>query len=88
MVLFISQAANNGTTASLLIGEAARNIGRSAGRNSNGWRLPVPGSLFGGQLRKTSARVWPTQHVTDAKLLHSAQTPRLCEDVPVRLYCG
>jgi len=41
-----------------------------------------------GLLQKPSPRVGPTTHVREAKALHSASTPRLCHDVPIRLYQG
>lgn len=39
-------------------------------------------------LQKPSPRVGPTSHVLDAKKLHSFTTPRLCDNMPVRLYQG
>jgi hypothetical protein len=49
---------------------------------------PFTGAVSGGHLRKPSPMVGPSHHVVEAMKLHAATTPRLCENVPTRLYQG
>ena len=49
---------------------------------------PYTGAVSGGYLRKPSPRVGPSHHVLEARNLHAATTPTLCENVPIRLYQG
>ena len=51
-------------------------------------RTPRVGKLVSGQLRKPSPRLGPSLHVEEARKLHSTLTPRMCENVPIRLYTG
>jgi hypothetical protein len=41
-----------------------------------------------GRLRVPPSRTGPKANVVNAHMLHSATTPRLCEDQPIRLYPG